>query len=453
MQLRTYEKGQAMSIAELNTLLFTIGSMLWGWPLIGFVLASGLVISIACNWIQFRYFAAAWRYVFYPESSSGEMISPLQAFLNTLSASIGNGSLTGMATAIYSGGPGAAFWVFVLGFFTMPIRFAEVYAGTHNAVREKNGTLRGGPLAYIQLVPGGHLLVYVYVVFCLLLTFVGGNAMQCQAVTKGLTTMLPVSAYSVAAILFGFIVYVMLGGAQRVLKVSDMIVPVKVGLFFVSMVIALVFHYNSLIPALQLMIQGAFTPEALGGGLLGYTVQDAIRFSMARTLNATEAGIGTAGILYGGTGTKDHMRSGIMAMATSFISNHLVCFNIMWLIVASGAWQSGVNGTGLTILAYESVFGAFGGWVVTILSAMFGLGVLIAYAYIGRECWSFLTGGRYFGLYTAIYCSMALVGSLAEISLVWNSIDIAIAGLVIINLYALLFLLPKIRKAVVSYEK
>jgi AGCS family alanine or glycine:cation symporter len=173
---------------------------------------------------------------------------------------------------------------------------------------------------------------------------------------------------------------------------------------------------------------------------------------LARSLNATEAGIGTAGILYGGTGTKNQVRSGIMAMATSFISNHLVCFNIMLLIIASGAWKSGVNGTGLTILAYETVYGALGGWVVTILSALFGLGVLIAYAYIGRECWSFLTGGRYFAWYTGLYCIMALVGSLAEISLVWNSIDIAIAGLVIINLYALLMLLPQIRKAVIQYE-
>ena len=441
-----------MSIAELNTLLFNIGTMLWGWPLIGFIVASGIIMSIACDWIQFRYFGAAWRYVLHPEASGGEKISPLQAFLNTLSASIGNGSLTGMATAIYSGGPGAAFWVFILGFFTMPIRFAEVYAGTSTAFRESDGTLRGGPMAYIQLVPGGKVLVYLYVAFCLLLTFVGGNAMQCQAVTKGLTTMLPINIYVVAAILFAFIVYVMLGGAERVLRVSDMVVPVKVGLFFVSMVIALLFHYDSLIPALKLMVQFALTPEAVGGGIIGYTVQGALRFSMARSLNATEAGIGTAGILYGGTGTKDQMRSGIMAMATSFISNHLVCFTIMWLIIASGAWQSGLNGTALTIHAYESVFGVLGGWVVTVLSALFGLGVLIAYAYIGRECWSFLTGGRYFGLYSALYCSMALVGSLAEISLVWNSIDIAVAGLVIVNMYALLMLLPRIRKAVKQYR-
>ncbi len=441
-----------MSIAELNALLFSIGSALWGWPLIGFVLMSGVVMSVACDWIQFRYFGAAWRFVFKPEVSSAGQISPLQAFLNTLSASIGNGSLTGMATAIYSGGPGAAFWVFVLGFLTMPIRFAEVYAGTSSAFRDVDGTMRGGPLAYIQLVPGGKILVYCYVFFCLVLTFVGGNAMQCQAVTKGLTTMLPLNIYLVAGILFAFIVYVMLGGAQRVLKVSDMVVPVKVGLFFVSMIIALLFHYASLWGAVKLMVQFAFTPEAVGGGIIGYTVQDAIRFSMARSLNATEAGIGTAGILYGGTGTKEQMRSGIMAMATSFISNHLVCFSIMLLIIASGAWKSGINGTALTILAYESVFGALGGWVVTVLSALFGLGVLIAYAYIGRECWSFLTRGRYFGLYAALYCSMALVGSLAEISLVWNSIDIAVAGLVIVNMYALLMLLPRIRKAVKQYR-
>lgn len=441
-----------MSTIEMNAMLATIGSMLWGWPLIIFVLGSGLVMTIACRGVQFRYFTATWRYVFYPEAAGSELISPLQAFLNTLSASIGNGSLTGMATAIYSGGPGAAFWVFVLGFFTMPIRFAEVFAGTSTAFRDRDGIMRGGPLAYIQRTPGGTVLVYVYTIFCLLLTLVGGNAMQCNAVTKGLTSMMPLNIYIIAGMLFAFIVYVMIGGASRVLRVSDAVVPIKVGLFFISIVIALAFHYDSLLPALKLMLQFAFTPESVGGGVLGFTVQGAMRFSMARALNATEAGLGTAGILYGGTGSNDPMRSGIMAMATSFISNYLVCFMLMWLIVASGAWQSNLNGIGMTIAAYETVFGSLGGWVVTILSAMFGLGVLIAYAYIGRECWAFLTGGRYLTLYSILYCAMALFGSLSEVALIWNSIDIAVAGLVAINLYALLMFLPKIHKAVQNYK-
>jgi len=442
-----------MQIAQVELLLKDLGSLLWGWPLIIFIVGSSIYMTIALRFVQFRYFVQAWRYVFNPEVVAGSAISPMQAFLNALSASVGNGSLTGMATAIFSGGPGAAFWVFVLGFFTMAIRFAEVYAGTSIIVKEADGSLRGGPLGYIRVVPGGSILVYVYMFFCLMLTFFSGNAMQCQAITKGLVSVTSMSAYIIAALLFLFLLYVMIGGAERVLRVSDAIVPLKVGIFFISMIIALLFHYDSIWYALKLMVEYAFTPQAVGGGVLGYTVQDAIRFSMSRSLNATEVGLGTAGILYGGTGSKDPIRSGIMAMLTSFISNHLVCFNIMLLIIASGAWKSGINGTGMTILAYESVYGIFGGWVVTLLSLMFGLGVLIAYAYIGRECWSFLTGHRYFGLYNCIYCCWALFGALADVAVVWNSIDIIVAGLVGINVYALLVLLPKICQAMRIYNK
>lgn len=265
--------------------------------------------------------------------------------------------------------------------------------------------------------------------------------------------MTPVNEYMVAAALFLFLLYAMLGGAARVLKVSDKIVPIKVGLFFITMLIALVYHYAALLPALKLIVQYALTPEAVMGGIAGYSVQGAIRFSMSRSLNATEAGLGTAGILYGGTGSTNPVRSGIMAMATSFVSNHMVCFTLMLLIVASGAWQSGILGVGMTIAAYETVYGAFGGWVVTILSALFGLGVLVTYAYIGRECWIFLTGGRFMMLYNLIYCGMAVLGSVAEVAVIWHSIDLAVAGLVGINLYALLLMLPAMRKAVKQYEQ
>ena len=240
-----------MSTNEMNAMLATVGSMFWGWPLIIFVLGSGLVMTIACRGVQFRYFTAAWRYVFYPEAAGREFISPLQAFLNTLSASIGNGSLTGMATAIYSGGPGAAFWVFVLGFFTMPIRFAEVFAEQALLFVIEMALCVAG-LWPIFNAHQATVLVYVYTIFCLLLTLVGGNAMQCNAVTKGLTSMMPLNIYIIAGMLFAFIVYVMIGGASRVLRVSDAVVPIKVGLFFISIVIALAFHYASLLPALNL---------------------------------------------------------------------------------------------------------------------------------------------------------------------------------------------------------
>lgn len=442
-----------MNVDSVALFLKQMGDLLWGWPLILFILGSGILMTLMFRGVQFRYFVAAWRYLITPEAAQTSTISPLQAFLNTLSASVGNGALTGMATAIYSGGPGAAFWVFVLGFFTMPIRFAEVFAGTQFTVTDPKMGVRGGPMAYITLVPGGRILAYLYVLTCLVFTLVCGDAMQANAISKGLTTTVPVlHPWLIAGALFIFLLYVVLGGAQRVLKVSDRIVPLKVGLFLIAMLIALLYHYAAIWGALKLMASYALSTQALVGGVIGYTIQDAIRFGMARSLNATEVGLGTAGILYGATQSKDPVRSGIMAMATSFISNHVVCFSIMLLIIASGAWSSGIIGPGMTIAAFSSVYGYAGGWLVTLLSMMFGLGVLVAYIFIGRECWLFLFGQRGLALYSALFCLFALFGALADVALVWNSIDLMVAGLVVINLYALLVKLPVIAQALRAYQ-
>jgi AGCS family alanine or glycine:cation symporter len=441
-----------MFFTTLETLINNINSLLWGWPLIIFIGLTGIVFTCALGFIQFRSFFAAWRYLLFPEKSRGGEISPLQAFLNALSASLGNGSLTGMATAINAGGPGAAFWVFILGFLSMPIRFAEVFCGTSVAVRLADGSVRGGPIAYIQKAPGGAFLAYVYVFCALWLTFASGCAMQCQAITKGLVNVTGASPYIFAVILFTFLVYVLSGGASRILRVADIIVPLKVLLFFIATSIALALSAGRLWSALETIVGFAFHPEAMKGGLLGYTMQNAIRFGMSRVSNATETGLGTAGILYGATGSTRPVQSGIMSMTTTFISNLLVCFALMVLIVASGAWQTGAQGTDLTIAAYSSVFGVWGGIVVTTLSLMFGLGVLVTYIFIGRECWGFLTHNRYFVFYGALFCLFALFGSLAKVNVVWDLVDISNAGLLSINLYALWLMIPTMRSALLKYR-
>ena len=444
-----------MFLNTIDTFITQLTAFVWSWPLIIFVVASGLIMTVAFNGIQFRYFGRAWKYVFSPEKglagATEAYITPLQAFINTLSASIGNGSTAGMATAIYSGGPGAAFWIFVLGFFNMAIRFAEVYASTTFVDQSATGAMRGGPMAYLKRVPGGTILPYIYAFFCLMLTFISGNAMQCNSMTLGIQRMTNANSYIIAGVLFAFLLYIMLGGAHRIMKVSEQIIPVKVGLFFMATLIALIYHYQSLIPAIKLIIESAFTSKALGGALVGYAVQDAIRFGISITLNATEAGIGTAAILFGATGSKNPVRSGIMSMASIFVSNYMVCFALTLIIVASGVWNSGLDSTPLTSAAYETVFGVFGGWIVTFLSGVFGMGVLVAYAYIGRECWLFLTNGRWLWLYTALYCLMALFGSLGKVTLIWNMIGLINAGLITVNVYGLLYLLPHIRKGIQAF--
>ncbi len=443
-----------MTYQDLDVFIKNCGEFLWGWPLIIAIMAVSLIMTIAFGAIQFRYFLRSWKYLLTPDTSSSAQenyITPFQAFMNALSASLGNGSLAGMATALYSGGPGAGFWILFLGFFLMAIRFAEVYASTAFTEKQPTGLIRGGPMVYLKRVPGGSWLPHFYAFFCLMLTFVTGNAMQCNSIALGLVKMTSWNIYVLAFCMFLFLLYIMVGGAQRIIRVSDAITPVKVGLFFIATLFALLYNVGSLWHAFIIMARYAFTAQAAKGALLGYTMQSALRFGIARSINATEVGLGTSGIIFGTTGTKNPVQSGIISLATTSISNFGVCFLLMWLFVATGAWQSGFSDIRMTIFAYESIFGSFGGWIVNSLSMMFGIGCVIAYAYIGRECWSFLTKGKYLTLYGLIFCLMAFFGALVEVRMLWNAIDIVNAGLIISNLYGLMWLMPEIQKGVRAF--
>lgn len=442
-------------IAALNDIAIAINNFLWNWPLIILFFIAAFIITFCLKFIQIRYFVGAWQLLLKPSSVKGTSkadMTPFQAFLNALSASLGNGSIGGMATAVYSGGPGAAVWMFIFGLMSMSIRYAEVYLSTVFGVQHIGGGLVGGPMVYLSKVPGGKFLPYVYAAFCFAYALITGNAMQANTITLGCVHIFGVQPLLIAIVLLLFILYVVFGGAQRIVKVSDAIVPIKVGLFFASACIVLAYHYAAIIPALMLIFKAGFSLQAFTGGVLGYSIQQAIRFGTSRTLNATEAGLGTAAVIFGGSGSTEPAKDGIMSMLGTFISANLVCFVIALILVASGVWDNGKTSLDLTISAYETVFGVAGGWIVTFLSMSFGLGVLVAYAYIARNCWLFLTRG-YVMLGNLLFCCLTFLGALLKVDLVWNLADIISACLLIINIFAIMCLLPTLKKGLAAYQK
>jgi AGCS family alanine or glycine:cation symporter len=375
-------------------------------------------------------------------------MTPFQAFVNAISASVGNGSIAGMATAVAAGGPGAAFWVFIFGLFGMALRFSEVFLATNYPAA--SATVMGGPLLYLTKVPGRKFLPYFYAFFALWLGLATGNAMQANSIRIGLARITGLQPLVIAFILLAFICYVILGGARRIVRVNEYIVPIKIGLFFSTSIIALIYHYQMIGHALNLIMVGAFNPAAIMGAGAGIALQQTMRLGIVRGINASEAGIGTAAIFFGSTGVREPVKNGSMSMIGSFLTANLVCFFITLIIVASGAWDNGQTSLDLTITAYESVFGTFGGWIVTFLSISFGMGTLVAYAYLSRACWLYLSNGRFESVFKFIYCAATFAGALAAVEVVWNLTDIANAGMLIANLFGILWLLPTIRKDVVA---
>lgn len=444
----------------MEHLIEAIASWTNGWIIIFYVLAVGIICTLALKFIQFRYFFKSWVYMLFPVKDETIPLSvpekgtmtPLQAFINTLSANLGNGSIAGMATAIHMGGPGAAFWVLAIGFLLMSVRLAEVYLSTHYGTLFPGKEGLGGPMLYLRDVAGGKVLSYCYAVLCLILGFLMGNAIQTNSIRISVAKTWGVPSWITALITLVFVWYVVTGGASRIVKLSAKIVPFKVALFFASTIIVLIYHHAALIPAIRLIIQSAFCPMAVAGGALGFSVKQAMRYGMTRSIFATESGLGTAAILYGSTGSTDSVKVSVMSMLSTFIST-IGCFIISLCIIASGAWQTKLNSTALTIAMYETVFGAFAGWMVTFLSVSFGIGVMVVFAYITREVWLFLLGKKLDVLFSISYCLVAAAGVLMHVNLLWAMSDILIAGMLAINLYGIVCLLPVIQKGMAAFEK
>jgi alanine or glycine:cation symporter, AGCS family len=435
---------------DINQLVKNLSDLVWGWPLLMFVVGAAVFTTFFLNFVQIRYFFQAWKSVLLPDRSAklvGEM-TPFQAFVNAISASVGNGSIAGMATAVAAGGPGAAFWVFVFGLFGMALRFSEVFLATNYPAA--SATVLGGPLLYLTKVPGRKFLPAFYAFFALWLGLATGNAMQANSIRIGLARITGLQPLVIACILLAFICYVILGGARRIVRVNEYIVPIKIGLFFSTSIIAIVYHHQMIGHALNLIMVGAFNPAAIMGAGAGIALQQTMRLGIVRGINASEAGIGTAAIFFGSTGVREPVKNGSMSMIGSFLTANLVCFFITLIIVASGAWNNGQTSLDLTITAYESVFGTFGGWIVTFLSISFGMGTLVAYAYLSRACWLYLSNGRFENIFKVVYCVATFAGALAAVEVVWNLTDIANAGMLVANLFGILWLLPSIRKVVVA---
>jgi len=432
-------------------LINQLSDIVCGWPLLIYVGAISIIYTIALHGMQFTYLCKAFKAALFPSQTGAQQaegMSPFHAFMNTINSNLGNGVIAGVATAIYSGGPGAAFWFVIFGLILMTVRFGEVYISSLFAAEatDKKSTL-GGPMLYLKSVPGGKYLPWLYAFFCVIYGLIGGNVIQANSMAISLA-----ATWGIAPIVSGiglllFVLYILFGGADRIAQISLSIVPVKVVVFMASSMTILCVHYQSIIPALSLIIKSGLGLQSFAGGVIGFSFQQMLAAGMSRSIFATESGLGSAAIMFGSTGNNNVVQNGFMGMISTFIST-CIGLIVALCIVASGVWDSGLNSTALTIAAFETVFGMYGGWIVSFLAVSFGFGVMVSYAYVVKSAWMFITNHRFGMLFNITYSLCALAGAVAAVDFVWDLAGIIIAMMLYINMYGLLVLLPKIKENV-----
>ena len=438
----------------LNVCMQHLAQKIWSLPFLLFVFGVAVYITWQLRFVQFRYFFKSIALMF---SSSEKLhqttkvheLSPLQAFINTLGSNIGNGSLAGIAVAIYVGGPGSIIWLLVLATVSASLRYSEVFLGTYVIDKFRVKSARGGPVVYMSLLPGGTIWSYVFTVLSLAFMFSAGSLAQSHAVGSAVYKLLGVNQVITGLFIFGFITYVFLGGAQRIVAILDKLVPLKVGLFLVSSIIVLLYHYQNIPYALHIMFASACDTKSILGGSFAFGLQ---RIGFQQSVFASEAGLGTSAIAFGSTQGGQPVQSGILAMLGVFINIHVICFLTALCLLVSGVWSGGETSSAMIIAAYETVFGYFGGWIVLLLVINFAMSVLIACAYNGKCCWDFLFSGKFSYIFPLFYCVLAFCGAWMNVSLVWNITSIVNAILLLINLLGLLWSMKIIKSELQLYS-
>ncbi|MBV8660986.1 MAG: sodium:alanine symporter family protein [Candidatus Dependentiae bacterium] len=443
---------------DFSSIITIVAKNIWGLPLLVGVFAASVFITLQLRFVQFRYFFSAIEMLFLSggnEKSSARKsddLTTFQAFINTLGANIGNGSLAGIPIAICTGGPGAIFWLIVMSTFAVALRYAEVYLGMAFIGKYRFGSAKGGPMLYLSLLPFGAFLAYAFTFFCFGYALFGGNIIQCNSVGIALHKTWAIDPYWTAFFIFAFIVYILIGGAQRIVKYLDMLVPFKVALFVGSSLCVLIYNYQSIPHAFYLIFDGVLSPQSFIGGTFGFALQKAMTVGLQRGILIHEAGLGTAAVAFGSTAGEFAVKDSILSMLSVYINTHVICLMIGLSIIASGVWDNGETSTALVISAYETVFGWFGGWIISFLSINFAISVLVSYAYIGRVCWGFLTGGKFMFGFPIIYAAAAFFGTYMKVDIVWQLADIVNAGLLIVNILGLIWFIGTIRKGLKNYE-
>ncbi|AXK60630.1 alanine/glycine:cation symporter family protein [Candidatus Chromulinivorax destructor] len=444
---------------DISSIITIAAQNIWSFPLLIGIFGVSVFVTLQLRFVQFRHFFSAIGMIFSPQvdvsatKKSGELTA-FQAFINTLGANIGNGSLSGVPAAICIGGPGAVFWLLVASTCAVALRYAEVYLGMAFIGKYRFGSAKGGPMLYLSLLPMGIFLSYAFAIFCLGYALFGGNMIQCNTVGLALQKTWGIDPYITAYFALAFIGYVLIGGAQRIVSYLDLLVPFKVALFVGSSLIVLMYHYQMIPHAFYLIFDGAFNPQAFIGGSFGYALQKSIAVGFQRGILIHEAGLGTAAVAFGATTGEHAVKDSVLSMLSVYINTHIVCLMIALSLLSSGVWNngSGETSSAMVISAYETVFGWFGGWIISFLVINFGVSVLVSYAYLGRICWSFLTGGKCMYIFPLLYAASAFFGTYMDVYLILNIADLVNAGLFIVNIVGVLWFIAVVKKGLTTYE-
>lgn len=421
--------------------------VIWGPMMLTLLVGVGIYLTVGLRAITWRRLGYSLRLLWHSRSSASDDkgdITPFQALMTALSATVGSGNIAGVATAIYLGGPGAVFWMWVTALFGMASKYGEAVLAVHFREVDKIGNHVGGPMYYIQngLESRWRWLAVLFSIFGALAAFGIGNTVQANTVATAVESSLHLPVWVSGLAMAIFTGAVIIGGIRRLGAVAAKLVPFMAISYIAGALIIILLNVEQVPTALMTIIHHAFTGTAAAGGFAGATVLMAIHFGVARGLFSNEAGLGSAPIAHAAAKTKDPVHQGLIAMLGTFIDTIVVCTMTALVIILTGSWTSGQTGVALTSDAFNIGLAQGGGVVVTMALILFAFTTLLGWSYYGERCAEYLFGVRVIQPFRILWVIAIPIGAMGNLGLVWTIADILNGLMAIPNLIALLALSP-----------
>jgi AGCS family alanine or glycine:cation symporter len=401
-----------------NAIFWAADAVFGPWT-IALLLGTGLFLSVRLRFVQVRRFADGVRTLVPPrQEGAGGALTPFQAFMTALAASIGTGNIAGVATAVVSGGPGAVFWIWCYGFFATAIKFCEAVLGIQ--YRRLDGErLSAGPMHYLRDGLKAPWLGWLYALIAGIAALTTTPFTQPNSIAVVQHSVFGIPTWVSGVVIAVLAWLVIIGGVKSIGRAAEKLSPLKVGLYVAGGLYVILRHAGNLPDVFALIFREAFSTEAAAGGAGGIVMMNAMRYGLARGIYANEAGYGTAAVAYGTAQSREPAQQGLNAVMEVFIVSFVTSTISALTILVSGAWRSGLTSTAAVAAAFDSAIPVAGGWIVAFCAFLFGYTTLIGWAYYGEQFLEHIFGRRIVLPYRWIYCGLVVFGAMGRVELVW----------------------------------
>ncbi|WP_298067667.1 sodium:alanine symporter family protein [uncultured Mailhella sp.] len=443
----------------ITQVITVLDDIVWGPIMMALILGTGLYLTVGLRFVPWLKLGEGMRLTWHGRTKNDEVhgeLSPFQALMTALAATVGTGNIAGVATAIFTGGPGALFWMWCTAMVGMATKFAETVLAQKYREVTPAGHVVGGPMYYIKngLGPRWAWLGSLFAIFGGLCGFGIGNMTQAHSIADSMHASFGIPVEVTAVAVFVLLAIVVLGGVSRIGAVSGKLVPFMSVVYVLCAVVVIGMNLDKVPGVFALIIHDAFTGTAALGGFAGATVMQALRMGVARGIFSNEAGLGSAAMAHATATTDDAVAMGYVGMLGPFIDTIIICTMTGLTILCSGLWniEGAVSGAPLTSAAFEASLPGIGSAMVAICLAMFAFSTILGWCVYSERCWIYLLGDRALKPFRIIFVCVVPVGAMLSLDLAWLIADVLNALMAVPNLIGLLLLSPVLFKMVREYN-